>query len=431
MIRRAHKERVPMSQTQIKKYFQLFLVVLAAGSIYPLIFLKQGYQETILQVFNMTLPQLNTMYSVIGLVFVFGYAPSGYLSDVFSAKKLLAVSLFFTGIGGLWFAQIPNYENVVMIFGLWGIFSVFTFWSAHMKIVRLLGSDNEQGKFFGILDGGRGLVEALLASVALFIFSGILGDSLNLVDKREALIAVIYMYSIMLLVVSALVMIFVQDDKKLIKSNAALGAKSDKFQWSYVKMLFKDINVYLHGGIIFMGYIVFWTVYYIGGFLESNVGLDSVTVASIMVVVLWMRPIGGFLGGLLADKFGRTKIQMVALVVASTCLIVAALLPVSLGKAVFFPLVVILAIFFYTIRGTYWSLLGDYKLEAFILGTAIGVVSFIGYLPDVLIPIFNTFLWNTFGAQGGYNAYFIASGIFGFIGVVLVLVFAKVTKKKQ
>jgi len=43
-------ERMPMSQSQIKKYFQLFLVVLAAGSIYPLIFLKQGYQESMLQV---------------------------------------------------------------------------------------------------------------------------------------------------------------------------------------------------------------------------------------------------------------------------------------------------------------------------------------------------------------------------------------------
>ena len=419
-----------MSQSQIKKYFQLFLVVLAAGSIYPLIFLKQGYQETILQVFNMTLPQLNTMYSVIGLVFVFGYAPSGYLSDVFSAKKLLAVSLFFTGIGGLWFAQIPSYDNVVLIFGLWGIFSVFTFWSAHMKIVRLLGNDNEQGKFFGILDGGRGLVEALLASVALYIFSSIVGNQVDLGSKREALIAVIYMYSITLLVVSALIMVFVQDDKKILKSKVDGSVQSNKFQWSYVKMLFKNKYVYLHGAIIFMGYIVFWTVYYIGGFLESNVGLDSVTVASIMVVVLWMRPIGGFIGGLLADKFGRTKVQMVALVIASTCLITAAVLPVSLGKAVFFPLVVVLAIFFYTIRGTYWSLLGDYKLEAFILGTAIGVVSFIGYLPDVLIPIFNTFLFDTFGAQGFNNAYFIASGLFGFVGFFLVIVFAKMIKKK-
>jgi MFS family permease len=416
-----------MSQEKLKKYFQLLLVVLAAGSIYPLIFLKTNYQETILQVFNMTLPQLNTMYSVLGLVFVFGYAPSGFLSDRFSARNLLAISLLFTGLGGLWFAMVPDYNQVVLIFGLWGFFSVFTFWSAHMKVVKLLGTDSEQGKFFGILDGGRGLVEAILASLALFIFSSILGNSLNLADKREALIAVIYMYSAMLLITAVLVMLFVQDDKKIAKSTD----KADAFKWEYVWTLFKNKHVYLHGFIIFMGYVVFWTVYYLGGFLESNVGLSPVNVASIMVVVLWMRPVGGFIGGFLADRFGRTTIQIIALVIASSCLVAAALLPPSLGQAVFFPLMVVLGVFFYVIRGTYWSLLGDYPLESFILGTAIGVVSFIGYLPDVLIPIANTFLWNTFGPEGGYNAYFIVSAVCGFIGVLIVWAFRTITAKKK
>jgi len=110
-----------------------------------------------------------------------------------------------------------------------------------MKIVRLLGNDNEQGKFFGILDGGRGLVEAILASLALFIFSGILGDSVDIAIKREALVAVIYMYSAMLILVSVLVMIFVQDDKKIIKANA-IDDKANKFQWSYVMdvLMFKS-----------------------------------------------------------------------------------------------------------------------------------------------------------------------------------------------
>lgn len=419
-----------MSQNKIKKYFQLLLVVLAAGSIYPLIFLKTNYQETILQVFNLTLPQLNTMYSVLGLVFVFGYAPSGFLSDRFSARNLLAISLFFTGLGGLWFASVPGYDQVVLIFGLWGFFSVFTFWSAHMKVVKLLGTDQEQGKFFGILDGGRGLVEALLASLALVIFSTILNGNVDLAFKREALIGVIYMYSAMLLITAVLVVLFVQDDKKIAKAASDSTQKSDGFKWEYVVTLFKNKYIYLHGGIIFMGYVVFWTVYYLGGFLETNVGLSPVNVASIMVVVLWMRPVGGFLGGFLADKFGRTKIQIIALIIASTCLLATALIPVSAGQVVFFPLMVVLGIFFYMIRGTYWSLLGDYKLEPFILGTAIGVVSFIGYLPDVAIPVFNTFLWNTFGPQGGYNAYFISSAVMGYIGVLIVLVFRKYTKTK-
>jgi len=422
-----------MSQEKFKKYFQFFLVVLAAGSIYPLIYLKGGYQETILQVFNMSNAQLNSMYTILGWVFVFGYIPSGILSDKFSAKKLLAISLFFTGLGGLWFAQVPSYEYVMAIFAVWGFFSVFTFWSAHMKIVKLLATEKEQGTFFGILDGGRGVVEALLASLALFIFSGILGNSLEAMDKRAALIAVIYMYSAVLLVTSVLIWFFVQDDKKVLALDADKkeALKSPAFKFSELGNLFKNKKVYLLGGIIFMGYAVFWTYYYLSWFLEVYVGIDPVSVAGTMVVVLWMRPVGGFIGGYLGDKIGRTTVQMISLTGAAVVLVAISVLPVSGNEGLFQPLIILLGIFLYAIRGTYWSLLGDLKLDALILGTAIGAVSFIGYLPDILLPDFNTFLWATFGDMGGFNAYFISSAILGLIGVVLVFVFSKVIKKEN
>lgn len=422
-----------MNKEKLARYFQFFLVVLAAGSIYPLIYLKSNYQETILAVFGLKMTELNLMYTILGWVFVVGYLPSGLLSDRFSAKKLLAISLFFTGLGGLWFAQVPDSKYVAMIFAIWGFFSVFTFWSAHMKLVKLLATDNEQGTFFGILDGGRGVVEAVLASIALFIFSNILGKSVELADKRTALIAVIYMYSIILIVTAALVMVFVTDDKKKLAADPAKkeAVKSASFKFSDLSILFKNPKIYLHGGIIFMGYAVFWTVYYLGGFLESNVGIDAVTVATVMVIVLWMRPVGGFIGGYLADKIGKEKVQMGALAGAAICLIMTAMLPVTGNPGLFMALIVVLGIFLYAIRGTYWSLLGDYKIDAMILGSAIGVISFFGYLPDIILPGFNSMLWNSFGDKGGYNAYFISSAVLGLIGVVLVFVFGRMTKKDK
>ncbi|MDP2814231.1 MAG: MFS transporter [Erysipelotrichaceae bacterium] len=417
-----------MSQEKFRRYFQFLLVVLAAGAIFPVIYLRTNYQETILQVYNMTLPQLNTIYSVLGMVFVVGYFPSGLLSDRFSAKKLLAISLFGTALGGFWFAQVPSYTSVVLIFSMWGFFSVFTFWSSHMKIVKLLAKENEEGRFFGILDGGRGVVEAVLASVAILIFSGILGASLALADKRAALVGVIYMYSAVLLITSILIMIFVEDDKKMLANS---DNDAPKFKFSDLKTLFKNKFVYLHGAIIFMGYAVFWTVYYLGGFLETNIGVDPVSVGTVMVVVLWMRPVGGFIGGFLADKFGRTTVQIGALAGAALCLTGVAVLPVATGATVFYGLVVLLGIFLYAIRGTYWSLLGDYKIEAALLGTAIGVISFIGYLPDIILPQYNSFLWATFGGNGGYNAYFISSAVIGLVGVALVFIFGRLVKKEQ
>lgn len=421
-----------MKQSDLRRYFQFFLIILAAGAIYPVIYLRTNYQVTILEVFNLTQPQLNNFYSMLGMAYVIGYIPSGLIADKISAKKLITISLLGTSLCGFWFAQVPGSTSVNIIFFLWGIFSVFTFWSAHMKIVKMLSRSNEEGRFFGILDGGRGVVEALMASFGLAVFAGILGTSEQLVDKQSALVSVIYLYSAIVLAAAILIFIFVDEDKKLIamSENAGETAEGDKFHLKDIGKLLKNKYVYLMGGIIFMGYAVFWTVYYIGGFLQTNVNIDAVTVGTITVVILWMRPVGGFIGGFLADRIGRPITITIALGGAALFLAVAAILPVS--SASLFPIiVVVLGIFLYMIRGTYWSLLGMSKIEVAMMGTAIGVISFIGYLPDIILPQLNSFLWATFGDQGGYNAYFIVSAVFGVLGILIITVYARLNAKEK
>ncbi len=416
-----------MDKQTLRRYFQFFLVVLAAGAIYPLVYLRTNYQETILEVFGMTIQQLNTIYSVLGLVFVVGYIPSGFLSDKFSAKKLLAISLGGTALGGFWFAQVPQFGSVVAIYCIWGIFSVFTFWSAHLKLVKLLTKKEEEGRFFGILDGGRGVVEAVLASVAVFIFSRILGSSLDIGDKRSAIIAVIYMYSVVLAVVAVLIWFLVEEDSgKEVKRE-----ESEKFRIADLPGIFKNKYLFLHGAIIFIGYAVFWTVYYIGGFLQTNIGVNPVTVGTVTVIVLWMRPVGGFVGGFLADKIGKTNTIMIALLGAAVFLGLTAIMPATLAPTVFFAAVIVLGIFLYAIRGTYWSVLGDDGFNNAVLGSAIGVISFIGYLPDIVLPQFNSFLFNTFGDKGGYNAYFLSSAGFALVGIGLAFAYGRMHKKEK
>ncbi len=419
-------------QSNIRRYFQFLLIVLAAGAIYPVIYLRTNYQVTILEVFNLSQAQLNNFYSMLGIAYVIGYIPSGLIADKISVKKLIAISLIGTAACGFWFAQVPGAGAVNIIFFLWGIFSVFTFWSAHMKIVKMLARTNEEGRFFGILDGGRGVVEALMASIGLAVFAAILGSGQDLTDKRSAIVSVIYLYSIIVLVVAVLIIFFVDDDKKLaaMAENSGERSENEKFHIKDVGKLLKNKYVYLMGGIIFMGYAVFWTVYYIGGFLQTNIGIDAVTVGTITVIVMWMRPVGGFVGGFMADRIGRPVTIRIAVAGAALLLAAAAIIPAT--SASLFPiLMVVLGIFLYMIRGTYWSLLGMSKIEAAMTGTAIGVISFIGYLPDIILPQMNSFLWAQFGDNGGYNAYFLVSAVFGVLGIVIISVYAYLNKKDK
>ncbi|MGL6248293.1 MAG: MFS transporter [Culicoidibacterales bacterium] len=409
-----------MEEKKSGRYFQLALIILAAGAIYPLVYLKGQYQETILQVFNMSIQQLNLLYTVIGFVFIIGYFPSGMLCDKFSAKKLLSLSLLGTAIGGFWFAQIPSYTNVVIIFGIWGIFTVFTFWGAHLKIVKMISAEGEDGRFFGILDGGRGLVEAVLASIALAIFTSTLGASNDLSLQRESLVSVIYMYSTVLAILSVLIFFFVKDEKKEDKKE---DKKESAFKFSNIGKVFKNKLVIYQGLIVFAGYTLYWTNYYFGGYLQTNIGIDPATVGTIMVGFLWMRPIGGFLGGYLADKIGKSITISVALTCGSICLLVLAFLPKTLPVPVFAALILLTGLVLFVIRGTYWSLIGEANISVQVMGTAIGMVSFIGYLPDVLIPNLNTYLWDSFDQASANILYFVISVVIGLIGAVVALKF--------
>ena len=413
-----------MENSKLQRYFQFFLVVLAAGAIFPIIYLRTNYQETLLEVFGITLQQLNTIYSVLGIVWVAGYLPSGVLSDKFSAKNLLVVSLLGTAAGGFWFARIPGFGGVAVIYGIWGLFSVFTFWSAHMKIVKLLSKSSEEGRFFGILDGGRGVVEALLASLAVFIFSRMLGDSGEIVVKRAAIVAVIYLYAVALTVVGILIWIFVKEEGP----DTTLRTESEKFRFSDVPRILRNSNLYLHGAIVFFGYTVFWTVYYIGGFLQTNLGAAPVTVGTVTVAILWMRPVGGLAGGWFADKSGKTGTIAVCLGGAAVGLVLMALLPASLANGLFFALAIVLGIFLYGIRGTYWSILGDNGFENSRMGTAIGAISLFGYLPDILLPQFNSMLFNRFGDEGGYNVYFLSSAAVAVVGILCTVAYRRMNR---
>ncbi|GBU10812.1 MFS transporter [Erysipelotrichaceae bacterium] len=419
-----------MKKENSKRYFQFMLIILAAGSIYPLIYLKAQYQETILQVYNMSIQQLNWIYTILGFVFILGYFPSGMLCDKFSAKNLLTLSLLGTAIGGFWFAQVPSYNSVIIIFAIWGIFSVFTFWGAHLKVVKMLSTANEDGRFFGILDSGRGLVEAVLASIALAIFTGKLGAGVDVASQKAAIVPVIYMYSIVLLVIAVLIYIFVKEDTNL-NIEETTDQEESKFKFSDLGKIFKNKYVLYQGLIIFAGYTLYWTNYYFSGYLQTSVGIAPATVGTIMVAVLWMRPIGGLLGGIAADKIGKSITIAVALVGGSLCLLVLALAPKTLPITFFSALIVITGLVLYIIRGTYWSLLGESKIDNVLMGTAIGVISFIGYLPDILIPYLNTFLWDNLSDAAANKTYFLVSMGIGLVGAFVAILYRKARKSEK
>ncbi|PFH11226.1 sugar phosphate permease [Collimonas sp. PA-H2] len=410
----------------LKRYFQFALLLLAAGTIYPMLYLRQNYELTILDAFRISKDELENSYALMGVIYLIAYGPSGWLADKMSARILIPFSLALVGVFGLWFASFPDKQFLPLIFAGWGIGAGLTFWAALIKSVKLLAKRDEQGRFFGILDGGRGLIEAVLATAALSIFAYMMHNSAT---SRQAMQPIVYMYSISCLLIAVLIFVFL--DKRDVDAVSDAARRDKVGLITGLRILLGIPQLWLMAFIILTGYQLFWVTYSFSSFLRQGHGMDAVAAGTITVIKLWMRPIGGIGGGFLGNRFSNENVLAGAMLLAAAGLVGLMILPEYANTYVLLAFVLLIGTMSYTVRGLYWALLDKCQVPAAVIGLAIGVVSMVGYLPDVFLPEINAAVLTKFPGLTGFKVYFGYIALCGVLGAVGVFYFKKSTKKER
>jgi sugar phosphate permease len=395
----------PRSTAQ--RYAQLAVLTLAAGAIYPLIYLRQNFEVSILESFGITAAQLGQCYAILGVIFVATYLPSGWLADKVRPRSLVSFSLTATGLLGLWFSTMPSFPSLVAIFAGWGIVTGLTFWAALIKGVALLARHDEQGRFFGLLDGGRGLVEAILASIAVGVFAWYL-ETLGQ-STAVSLEKVIYLYAAFMLVLAPLVF-FAIDDIDDGGGASDVGHKGGNLL-ADLKLIVTNLDLWLAAFCILCGYQLFWATYSFSAYLQTSYGMTAVGVGTITVAKLWMRPIGAVAAGFVGDRFNREKTLGVLMLAGSIALAGLIVLPLTVHTGLILAVVLIIGLATYAIRGIFWATLDSCNIPNRIKGLAIGVISLVGYSPDIYLPLINGALLLRYPGKTGYSIYF--AGIVG------------------
>ena len=409
------------------RYGQLMLLVLAAGSIYPVLYLRQVYQSSMLEALAINNEQLGYLYSILGAAFMISYLPSGWLADRLPPRLLISVSLLGTGALALWYATLPNFQVLLAIFCGFGVTTGLTFWAALLKRVKMLASKQEQGRFFGVLDGGRGLVEALLATVAISLFAYLTqqrGETL-----AEGFQRVIHLYAYTCLAIGV-ALALLRDPQQRDEAPRASTRSGTLFE--DVKLLAKLPELWLITAIVFCGYHFFWATYSFSAYLEEGgLGLSATMAGVITTIKLWMRPVGGIGGGWLGDKFTNLRVLTWALALAGIGMLGLIFLPKLHVVSVVVVLVVFIGLMTYAIRGLYWAILDQCPIPERIMGLAIGIISVVGYSPDVLLPLINGWFTQTFAGMLGYQLYFTYVLVMGSLGVIAALALGKRIAKRK
>lgn len=319
----------------------------------------------------------------------------------------------------------------MMLYGYWGFTTIFLLWGAMIKATRVWGGNGKQGRAFGFLDGGRGAVSASIGAMGVIIYGMVMTvdlDSAALVDKQSAFKNVILASTSITLGIALLVFFFLKQESKELSSS--VKTKSDYSKKNLIEII-KLPFVWLLAIIIMCAYCGY-KVTDIFSLTANEVMLyDEVDAAKVGTLSLYLRPVIGVLIGFLADRTKASYILILSfsLVIFGSLLFASGL--VNSNEVLFFFLAVVIAsIGIYSARVLYFAVIHEGEIPIALTGTAVGLVSLIGYTPDIFMgPLIGYTLDSSPGNLGHQHVYLLLAG-FSMLGLICALFLIKYTSQR-
>ena len=420
-----NQKNITLKDPELKKgsFLSITLLILSGELIFLLPYvLARVFRPTFLEVFNLTNLQLGGLFSVYGTVAILSYMYGGVISDKFQPKILIAISLFFTAFGGLVLSTYPSYLMLQILWGYWGFTTVFLFWGAMIKATRVWGGSKNQGEAFGLLDGGRGLVAASMGTLGVLIFSMFLTNDIelaSLIERRNAFRYVILFSSFIVFLTGLLVIIFMESSRgDVVNKNASLIPN--------IKSVLKIQSVWLIMFIIIAAYVGYKVTEIYSLYASDVMNFDDLEAANIGSLQLYLRPLVCLLIAFFADKKSYIHLIIIGFIIMLIGALIFSLgvVQVDMNYVFFFSLIVV-ATGTYAIRALYFSLMQEGRVPLVLTGTAVGVISVVGYTPDIFASLVTGYLLDTYPGIVGHQYVFSMLVVFSIVGLWASLKFSK------
>ncbi len=402
-----------------KQNISLLYLIIVGEIIFSLPFhISRFFRPSLIEEYGYSNTMLGVAFSIYGLTALFSYVPGGFIADKMSPRYLLFISLLLTSFGGIFFLYNPSFLGLCIIYGFWGITTILFFWAALIKATRSI-SGNHQGVSFGTLEAGRGLVASLCASVAVYIYTS---DYLKLMynnlfqTQASSISFVIFFYSFVTLL-SALMILFLFKDtnntEKLIEKRISFTS------------IFQNLKAILSiAFIVLAAYTGYKGIDYYSLYFYEILGYTKEESALLITNLSYLRPVSAILAGFIADRVTSTlssKVVFIFLIISY-----AFLSFINIENKLLFLLIsnfAVSMIAIFAMRGIFYSLLKEAKIPMSITGVSVGIISLIGYFPDVFVgPIFGYFLDQKAGIISYQSCFtfLLAISVFGFIACFLM-----------
>ncbi len=415
-----------------KKWISFGILMLGAGTIYKLGFLKDAFYVPMQEFMGLSHTQIGTAMSIAGLISTFSFLTAIGITDRVSKKIMIPFSLISICLCGIWLSTFPSYPVFLLIYCLLAVCADMLYWPTMLKTVRLLGTEDEQGRMFGIMEAGRGLMDTIIAFGALGIFSA-MGST------AAGLKMAILFYSIVPGVIGIIMYFMLEPDDAPAPAPAqtqenASGAKEKNT--SGIMRTLKNKNIWLVSFNIFFVYSVYCGLTYFIPFLEEAYALPAALVGVYGIINQYgLKMLGGPVGGFITDKVlhSATKYLRIAFVIVGVIVAVFAMLPhKSMGIFLGMFITLTISACVYSMRAIFFAPMDEVNVPREITGSAMAMGSFIGYLPGSFMYAVYGGILDKFEGLFGYRIVYLMMAAFAAGGFVLsTYIISTIKKDKQ
>ena len=396
-----------------KKSIMILLLSFGIVGIYGFPYMKGTFYNVIKAALQLSDIQLSRIWGVFGTVGMLSYVLGGYFTDRISPRKILTAALALSSILHLYVSFVPSYPLLLVISGLMGLTAVFAFFPASSKVLSSLGSNHNAGRVFGVyyaLEGLGGMVVNAIGS-RMYVLTG---------NEMQTFVLIVRIYAVLNLVAAIGIYFWFSE----IETD---GIQGNQISFSQLKHVFRRKEVWLIAGITLCNFWLYCSLTYITPYLTDVYGVsEGRTLLYGLIRVNILTVFAGIVFGKLADK-KRSALKVIVWVMPLQCVTLCLLISNEVILKMEIITVVLTMLYAFAATGVKTIclvLITESEFPMLIVGTVIGVVSFIGYSPDAFLYPITGKLLDKYSEQGYFYLFVVCLTI-----AVLAIICCKILQK--
>ena len=401
-----------------KLVFTMLILGACWSIVYIIPFIQYIWYDPFKEFIHGTNMEMGFLITIYGFGNVWGAPLGGWFADRFNYKYIYAGSVILNGLITLAFVFNPTYSFAVAMWVGFAFASLFMNYPAHIKIIRSLTTDENQGKIFGFNETFIGVWNIIINMMMMAIY-------VKFMEGIAGLTAAMIGAAILSIILGAIVCIVLESPKKQLIREEQSNIVKD------FMLVGKNPATWLVALLVFSIYSFLTTLTYFTPYFTNVLGVTIVFTGWVAILRQHgMTLLGAPIGGFLSDWIKSPSKVLVGVQVLGVLGFILLLTVHEMSAAFIIALTLILSAAVYIGRGSYYATITEAGIPRELTASTIGIAAAVGFSPDLFqFTLFG--YWLDIYGNAAYAYMFIFQGIVLIIGTFAAIGILRLRRKNR